>query len=457
MYTAVVDPTSVAVGGSQTFTVTLRNVSGAEQVLGSAEITVTGGFTAISADLPNVSGWDRAVDDNVVQLTSSPNNEVGPNGQVSVDITVTAPPSTGSNTWTTEAKESTDFTGEANLLLSGEDPVVTVTPGPIDHFAWTSQPAASQMAGAEFEAEATAYDEFDNIITTYDVGTLATDLSTAPDDVSTPIANISWADGVGTATVTAYAAETERHLTVSDPGEGGPSQQSDAFEVGPGALGALTVTDPVGPLTAGEEFSVTVAASDVYENAGADAYWNSDGCVLFSGPFNSPPDALKSPDYPAQGACSTDQSELTFDSSGEAPANMTLYRASTTFTDPSTQSLTVEAEGKQDTTEAFSVNPGTDLFRFRWTDQPDRARRPAKSSTGWKCRRMTSGTTSKRTTTSPALSSPASISLRAAAPPTTRPSHPAAPSAVTRSTVCPGRTASPTASPSRTTRRRRRS
>ena len=107
MYTAVVDPTSVAVGGSQTFTVTLRNVSGAEQVLGSAEITVTGGFTAISADLPNVSGWDRAVDDNVVQLTSSPNNEVGPNGQVSVDITMTAPTTTGSNTWTTEAKEST--------------------------------------------------------------------------------------------------------------------------------------------------------------------------------------------------------------------------------------------------------------------------------------------------------------------------------------------------------------
>ena len=31
--------------------------------------------------------------------------------------------------------------------------------------------------------------------------------------------------------------------------------------------------------------------------------------------------------------------------------------------------MTVRAEGKEASTTAFEVNPGTDLFRFRWTDE----------------------------------------------------------------------------------------
>ena len=127
-YSAAVSPTAVMVGDSDTFTVTLTN-SGTSGVMGSANVTVNGGFTSISA-ATSTTGWSADPVGNVIQLRSTAGNELGPGFGVSVDITATAPTTTGSHTWATDAKPTNDFTGTAELTLIGSDPAVTVTPGP---------------------------------------------------------------------------------------------------------------------------------------------------------------------------------------------------------------------------------------------------------------------------------------------------------------------------------------
>ena len=374
-YTASVSPTSVPAGDSGTFTVTLKNTSGGLEVLGSAEITVTGGFSSVSTGPPSVSGWDSAVSGNVVQLTSSSGNEVGANGEVSVDITATAPTSTGSSEWTTEAKESTDFTGtDNNLGLSGEDPMVTVTPGPLGSFTFDAIPA--QTAGtASGPIGIQAMDTFGNDKTDYNgspalTGNLGTPTSCTPAPCpSGPNYDgdgvVDFSGGTANAAITAYVTgNNDQQLTLSDT-EPEPDVESDSgtFTVTPGPLGSLTITDPAETVTSGDDFDVTVAAFDQYGNAGADGYWNSTGCVIFSGPDDSPDIAAAplpntAPLYPALEDCSntpSGQSELNFDGSGQATANITLYNASTTTI------LTVEdaTETYGDSTGSFPVNNGT--------------------------------------------------------------------------------------------------
>ena len=103
----------------------------------------------------------------------------------------------------------------------------------------------------------------------------------------------------------------------------------------PGPLDHFTVSNP-GTQTAGSPFDVTVTALDAYGNA-ANGWTSTDGCVVFSGAFNSPPPSETSPDYPDGGECShPTPASSSFDPSGEATASVTLYRATTFHTAPDT-------------------------------------------------------------------------------------------------------------------------
>ena len=106
-YTANIVPHQVGAGASTTFTATLVNETGTQQ-LGSAEITAPPGFVISSASA-------GSFDANVVRLR---NLGVPPGGSTSVVIQASAPCSAGTGQWQVRAKQSNNFSGQPGNDLS---------------------------------------------------------------------------------------------------------------------------------------------------------------------------------------------------------------------------------------------------------------------------------------------------------------------------------------------------
>ena len=158
-YTATISPAAVDASVSgQTFTLTLTNCAkkttgctqASQQTLGSANIQVPAGFTSVSVS-PSVTvspgsatGWSVTLVNGVIELRSDNTTDLNP-GQL-LDIAVTADtPATGAYTWTTQVKQSNDFSGTGNdFTLSGSQPQVLV--GFPDHLAFVTQPSTVQAS-----------------------------------------------------------------------------------------------------------------------------------------------------------------------------------------------------------------------------------------------------------------------------------------------------------------------
>jgi hypothetical protein len=130
----------------------------------------------------------------------------------------------------------------------------------------------------------------------------------------------------------------------------GKTGVSGSFTVGAGALNSFTAPTPA-TQTAGTSFNETITAIDSFGNA-ASGWTSGTACVTFSGPSSSPNATV--PLYPVPTAsCTTGQSGLSFNSSAQATAAITLYDAqSTTFT---VTSVTAPA-GKTGTSGSFTVS-----------------------------------------------------------------------------------------------------
>ena len=294
-YSAAVSPTSVPAAGSDTFTVTLTN-AGSSGVMGSANVTVNGGFTSITA-ATTTAGWTAIPVGSVIELRSTAGNEVGPGFAVSVDIDATAPTTTGTYTWDSDARPTNDFTGTAELTLIGADPAVTVTPGPLDHF--TIANIVDQVSGTAFNVAATTRDQYNNVKTDYAGGaTLSGNLGTTPDSTAPSYGSFgTWASGVASASVTAFNAESGgRGVTATD---GSATGTSDGFKVAPGPIDHFTfatIPDPV----SGAAFNVTATAFDQWDNVKTDY---ASGATLSGNLSNAPNDntVARSPAASARG------------------------------------------------------------------------------------------------------------------------------------------------------------
>jgi hypothetical protein len=333
-YSAAVSPTTITVGAGGTFTVTLTN-SGSSGSMGSANVTVNGGFTSISAGTPTTPGWSANLAGNVVQLRSAAGSEIGPGSNVSVAITATAPTTTGSHTWTTDAKPTNDFSGTAELTLSGSDPAVTVTPGPLDHFTFAS--IVDQVAGTAFNVTATAYDAFDNVKTDYTGGaTLSGNLGEAPDGTDPTYGSFgTWIAGVASASVTAFKAETGRNVTATDT-DSGKTGTSNNFTVAPGPLDHFTIAN-IADQVAGTAFNATATAYDEWDNIKT----NYAGGATLSGNLNLAPDTT-APIYGSFGTWTA----------GVASASVTAFKAE------SGRNVTATDGGATGTSNNFTVAPG---------------------------------------------------------------------------------------------------
>ena len=131
------------------------------------------------------------------------------------------------------------------------------------------------------------------------------------------------------------------------------SYVNGSVTVNAGPLDHFTVANP-GTQTAGTQFSVTVSALDINGDP-ANGWTSTTNCVTFSGAASSP-GPVTAPLYPVPGgSCTTPQSGLSFNSSGQATAAMTLYKASGTTNLTATS---VSPAGKTGASGNFAVNSG---------------------------------------------------------------------------------------------------
>ena len=267
------------------------------------------------------------------------------------------------------AASTTLTVADAAQTHTGSVGPFTVNPAPLNNFTLTNlSPAAPETANAPFSVDVTALDAYGNAASgwiTTNGCVVFSGPSNSPNNTP-PIypgvgscsgsqSELSF-DSSGKATASGIklfnAASTT--LTVADAaqthtGSVGP------FTVNPAPLNNFTLTNlsPAAPETAGSAFSADVTALDAYGNA-ASGWITTNGCVVFSGPSNSPNNTP--PIYPAAASCNgspSGQSRLSFDSSGKATASgIKLFNAASTtlmVADAATQTHTGSA--------TFTVQP----------------------------------------------------------------------------------------------------
>ncbi len=246
---------------------------------------------------------------------------------------------------------------------SGTSGGFVVNPAPLDHFKLAA--GTPEVAGTQFTATVSAFDLYGNAPSAWvstngcvafsGPGTIGSFAPIYPAATAPCVSGQSQlafnASGQAPAQMTLFKAEAPT-LVVTGGGKTG----STSFTVNPAPLDHFTLSG-LAPEVAGTQFTATVSAFDLYGNAPS-AWVSTNGCVAFSGPGTI---GSFAPIYPAATApCVSGQSQLAFNASGQAPAQMTLFKADTP---PGQTTLTVTGGGKTGST-SFSVNPGTLLPSF---------------------------------------------------------------------------------------------
>jgi hypothetical protein len=264
------------------------------QVLGSAQITIPGGWNNVTASATGPTGttknWTASVSGGVINVDAVTQSDRLAGGET-VHITINATPTCGApspSQWPVAVKQSNNFNGSGNdFILAGPVPQLTTstTPGPLGSFTITTSPSPA-TAGQGFTVTATAYDTCNKLKTDYHpvglrpTGTLS-DSSIAPANDATgvhPVYGIfTWPQGnpgVGTATVVPKKADTGQTVTITD---GAISKTSAAFNVQPGPLSPKFANQPGDTQVSQTIYSdvvtqtpVTVAVADAYGNPAPD-------------------------------------------------------------------------------------------------------------------------------------------------------------------------------------------
>lgn len=137
-YTASFDSTNATAGTQVTKSLTLANARSSNQSFASARVKIPSGFMIVGTPTLTVPGtkvWQTPI----VNLTtgkielqsgagSTSANAIAPGEAIVVSITATVPCATGPGEWTTQVKQSNDFSGNNNdFAISGNQPSLTVS------------------------------------------------------------------------------------------------------------------------------------------------------------------------------------------------------------------------------------------------------------------------------------------------------------------------------------------
>jgi len=226
-----------------------------------------------------------------------------------------------------------------------------VTVAGVDHFSVSAPSSAT--AGSGFNVTVTARNASNATLTTYR-GTVHFSSSDAQATLPSDYTFTASDNGVHTFSNVTLATAGTMTVTVNDTVTTSATG-SDSVAVSGAGLDHFTLTNP-GSQTAGQAFTVTVAALDAYGNP-ASGWTSTNGCVTFSGPSSSP--GGNAPTYPANKSCSSGTSRLSFDSNAQASASITL-------TDAGSTTLTV-SNGTKSGTTTFTVLTTT-AAKLAWTN-----------------------------------------------------------------------------------------
>jgi len=232
-----------------TFRLTLTNDPRASQSLGSANFTLPANFTAGAVSNISSNGFTVTVSGNVVQFrATSSSTALGKGGTVFADVTVGIPTgdSCSSATWSVEAKQSNDFSGQpGNAMTLGPSdltPLGSFAIDPIGTVADALFPTVLTTASPDFTPfgfNTTALDTCGHVKTSYSGAALdysfltnATFFSVSANKNITKAAygSTAWSGGVADVNVSPVLTETPNSLTVTDPVTG-ITKTSNVFDV----------------------------------------------------------------------------------------------------------------------------------------------------------------------------------------------------------------------------------
>ncbi|HZT90558.1 MAG TPA: hypothetical protein VFA05_00815, partial [Gaiellaceae bacterium] len=171
---------------------------------------------------------------------------------------------------------------------AGTSNAFDIRPAQLASFAWTLEPASSQVAGTPFTATAKAYDAYGNVKTDYQGGTAnVSGLHAAPTGPQVAVYP-SWSNGVLTGQFIDYRTEPGgTSLKVTD---GIVTATSSSFVVNPGPLGSFAwTTQPPAAVIAGAPFGAQVTAYDLYGNVKTDYPGSATASLSGFDPSPSPP------------------------------------------------------------------------------------------------------------------------------------------------------------------------
>jgi hypothetical protein len=219
------------------FTLKLTNDPKASQSLGSANFTAPPGFEpGVVSNITN-TGFNVTVSNNVVQFRAKSSATALAKGQsVSADVVVTISACTTA-TWTVEAKQSNDFSGQPGngMILSSASDLT-----PLGSFRWDPvgttvngvfAPALYTTRAANYPSPSPTVHGLDTCgaaKTGYSGPTTLT-YNGAPDKVTVSGPSPWTASGVGTVSIAPTISETNRSLTLTDSLTG-ISGTSDPFD-----------------------------------------------------------------------------------------------------------------------------------------------------------------------------------------------------------------------------------
>ena len=153
-YTATVSPAAVdASVSAQAFTLTLTNCGrgtdgcsrASQQTLGSANIQVDPAFGNVSATVSTTGWYIQSASNGLIELRSNNTTDLNPGQSIDIAVTADTPAGIGAYSWTTQVKQSNDFSGTGNdFTLSGSQPQVLV--GFPDHLTFVTQPSTVQAS-----------------------------------------------------------------------------------------------------------------------------------------------------------------------------------------------------------------------------------------------------------------------------------------------------------------------
>lgn len=188
-YDASLSP-SAGPGQTQTsLTVTITDVPTSQHPVGSANVTVPSGFSGVGTPsisaAPSGKTWTATLVGSTIQLRSTSGSQLAPGESVSVTFTATTPCPEGVYNFGLQVKQSNDFNGQGNDIVSGPATLgFTVNGGCTpagNHLAFGQQPS-DFLAGQEMAPAVTVRveDASNNLVTGF-VGTVSLSFGTNPD------------------------------------------------------------------------------------------------------------------------------------------------------------------------------------------------------------------------------------------------------------------------------------